>query len=156
LVLYGWFFQDLAATILFLGFGVFVAGGTLIFVYRSKILRFDSGPLLTIGPDGLDLPGNKTLSWQAISDAIVFTYEGDKAIGFRLRGDLPSHERSELEANFAHGFDWQLFGMPVTLPLSGLSLSGEELLAQLQAYNVKVSVAEKPITFGHESDLTDS
>lgn len=155
LVVYGWFFQDLAATILFLVFGVFVAGGTLIFVYKSRILRVDSRPILTIGPDGLDLPGNKTLSWQAISDAIVFIYEGEKAIGFRLRRDLSSHERSELEANFARGFDWQLFGMPVTLPLSGLSLSGEELLAQLRAYNVKVSAVEKAITFGHESDLTE-
>jgi hypothetical protein len=155
LVLYGWFFQDLAATILFLAFGVFVAGCTLLFIYKNKILRFDSAAILTIGPDGLELPGHKILSWQAI-EAILFTYDGVKAIGFRLRADLPPRERSELEANFAHGFDWQSFGVPLTLQLSGLSLSGEELLAQLREHNVEVLVAEKEITLGNESDLANA
>jgi hypothetical protein len=154
LFLYGLFFQDVAATLLLLAFGVFVAGGTLIFIYKNKILRFGSAPIVIIRPDGLDIPGGEILSWQVIRDAIVFTYEGDKVIGFRLRKDIPSDKRFELESHFGRRFYWQLFGMPVTLPFSGVSLSGEELLAQLEAHGVKISVAEKPIAFGSESELT--
>lgn len=150
--LYGWFFQDAAATLLLVAFGVIVAGGTLIFIRKYRILRFDSAPILIIQPQGIEIR-DKTLPWTAIGDAIIFTYEGERVIGFRLRKDLSLRERSELSLKFGNSLDWQRFGMPVVLSFSDISLSDEEVLAQLRAHDVKLSVGEKPIAFGHESDL---
>jgi hypothetical protein len=153
LFLYGWFFQDTAAALLLTAFGVFVGGGTLLFIRRARILRFDSAPVFTLRPEALEISPDNTLPWTVFKDAVVFTFEGDKSIGLRLRDDLDRGVRSEIEARFADTLSWQMFRLPVTVDYSSLSLSGDELVEQLRKHGLKVTMHGKEIFVGDKSDL---
>jgi hypothetical protein len=77
-------------------------------------------------------PPNGLLPWTVFKDALVFTCEGNKSIGLRLRDDLDRSTRSAIEANFGRDLNWNVFRMPVTTAFSGLSMPGQELLIELQ------------------------
>jgi hypothetical protein len=143
LFLYGWYFQDADATVLLTAFGIIAGGGTLLFVRKARILRFDSGPAFIIRADGIEVSPDKVLFWWMLRDAVVFSFQGDKAIGLRLRKDLDQSKRSEIEAKFARGLDWQMFRMPLTIGFTGLSISGEEILTLLQKHGLTVTKLEK-------------
>src|SRR5438477_354409 len=82
LFLYGWFFQDAAGTLWLTGFGVFVVGLTLLVAWKSKLLSLSSAPVFIFCTRGIEVPPDKLLPWTAFKDALVFTYERNKSIGF--------------------------------------------------------------------------
>jgi len=43
--------------------------------------------------------------------------------------------------------------MPVTMPFSGMSLSGSEILDLLKQHDVKINATEKQIGLGDETEL---
>ena len=153
LFLYGWYFQDAAATLWLTGFGVFVVGLTLFLVYRSRLLRLRSAPVFIFRANGIEVPPDKLLPWTVFKDAVVFTYERNKSIGLRLRSDLDPATRSEIETIFAHDLNWHVFRMPITMAFSGLSMSGQELLTELQKHGMTVNILEKEIGLGQESEV---
>jgi len=153
LLLYGWFFQSAIATFWLAAFGVLVSGFTLWLIRKSRSLRFDSSPVFVFCSDGIELSPDNLLPWDMLKDAVVFTWEGDKFIGLRLREDLYQWERCAIEAKVGHTNAWQLFGMPLTMDYSGLTVSGEGLINQLQISGLKVTIMEKELFLGEETEL---
>lgn len=152
LFLYSWFFQHDAA-LLITGFGVFVVGLTLFLTRKSLLSSLSSEPVFILRSSGIEVPPDKLLLWTVFKDVLVFTYEGDKAIGLRLRDDLDPSTRTEIETNFGGDLSWHVFRMPITMAFSGLSLPGEELSTELQKHGLKISVLEKEIGLGQESEV---
>ena len=153
LFLYGWFFQDAADTLWLTGFGVFVVGLTLFLLWKFKLLSLGSAPVFIFRPTGIEVPPNGLLPWTGFKDALVFTYEGNKSIGLRLRDDLDPSTLSAIEANFGADLDWHMFRMPITMAFSGLSMPGQELLIELQKHGLKINLLEREIGLGQESEV---
>ena|SRR5437016_8025859 len=153
LFFYGWLFRPIGEMVFLTGFGVLVVGGTLFAFRKSALLHLRSTPVLIFRAKGLEIPSETFLPWSIFKDAVVFTYEGNKAIGLRLRDDLDSSTRDTIAETFADDLDWTIFGMPVTMPFSGMSLSGSELLDQLKQHGVTINATEKQIGLGDETEL---
>ena len=153
LFLYGWFFRNPTETLWLTGFGVFVVGLTLFLLRKFKLLSLGSAPVFIFRPTGIEVPPNGVLPWTGFKDALVFTYEGNKSIGLRLRDDLDPSTLSAIEANFGADLDWQMFRMPVTMAFSGLSMPGQGLLIELQKHGLKIKHLERKIGLGQESEV---
>jgi len=153
LFFYGWLFRPIGETVFLTGFGCLVVAGTLFAFRKSALLQFRSTPVLIFRANGLEIPSETLLEWSIFKDAVVFTYEGNKTIGLRLRDDLDSSTRDTISETLADDLDWTVFGMPVTMPFSGMSLSGSELLDQLKKHGVTINATEKQIGFGEETEL---
>jgi hypothetical protein len=110
--------------------------------------------VLVIRAEGLEIAPQPTLPWKTFKDALVFTYDGEKTIGLRLRDDLDPQEVSEIAMRFGRSPDWQLLGMPLAMSFSELSLSGQDILTQLQKHGLKITVSNKAVRLGHKPELT--
>src|SRR5262252_998609 len=97
---YGWLFRSVGEMVLLTGFGVFVAGGTLFALRNSSLWHFRSTPVLIFHANGMEIPPDTLLPWDIFKDAVVFTHEGQKTIGMRLRNDLDSETRDAIVETF--------------------------------------------------------
>ncbi len=151
LFLWGWYQGDPTVWVLLTAFGVFVGGGTLLLT--RKTLFTGNQPVFVIRADGIEIEPNRVLPWKIFKDAVVFTYEGDKMIGLRLRGNLSHSEQIDLDTMIRKDLHYQMFGLPLTVLFTALTLPGEDVLRQFQKHGLPLSVFDQEIYFGQESVL---
>ena len=125
---------------------------------RSSDMRLLLHPFrdaLVIYSHGIQFVGCDVLvEWEQIQEIVVFTYDGRKHFGFRLKDDVSALQGKRIDECMKGNPSWFMFRMPFATMYKGLSTHPDEIIEMLHSrYGLDVRYNTRDLGFGQEADI---
>jgi hypothetical protein len=92
--------------------------------------------------------------WDEIKEIVVFSYEGEKHFGFRLKDDLTTIQGRHIDEYMDDDLTWDVFKMPFATMYKSLFTPADEIIEMFHSqYGVAVRYNERDLEMGEEAEI---